>query len=217
MFDHNRSVKRAYDILFAGIGLLVLFPVLMIIAVLLFGSGFHNPLFLQKRIGLDGRIFVIFKFRTLRDRTCRPLSPRGLRFAETLSSILRITGLDELPQFINVLRGDMSLVGPRPHSLADHHRFAKHIPDYTARLAIKPGMTGWAQIQGWRGPVCSTDHLKARIACDLEYIRRQTPLFDCAILIRTVALPFRTLTRYRPQRQPQRALKPCLGRDRRLV
>lgn len=217
MFDHNRSVKRACDILFAGVGLLVLFPVLMIIAVLLFGSGFRNPLFLQKRVGFEGRIFVILKFRTLRDRTCRPLSARGLRFAETLSSILRITGLDELPQFINVLRGDMSLVGPRPHSLADHHRFAKHIPDYAARLAIKPGMTGWAQIQGWRGPVCSDDHLKARVACDLEYIRRQTPLFDCAILVRTAALPFRTLARYRAQHQPHRALKPCLGRDRRLV
>ena len=213
MFDHNRSVKRACDILFAGTGLLVLFPVLMIIAVLLFGSGFHNPLFLQKRVGFEGRIFVIFKFRTLRDRTCRPLSARGLRFADTLSSILRITGLDELPQFINVLRGDMSLIGPRPHSLADHYRFAKRIPDYAARLAIKPGMTGWAQIQGWRGPVCSDDHLQARITCDLEYIRRQTPLFDCSILIRTVVLPFRTLA----QRQPHRALKPCLGRDRRLV
>ena len=215
--DHNRSVKRACDFLFAGIGLLVLFPVLIIIALLLIGSGFRNPLFLQKRVGLDGRIFVIFKFRTIRDRTCRRLSARGLRFAETLSSILRITGLDELPQFINVLRGDMSLVGPRPHSLADHHRFADRIPDYATRLAIKPGMTGWAQIQGWRGPVCSTDHLQARIACDLEYIRRQTPLFDCTILIRTVALPIRTLTRYRAQRQLHRTLKPCLGRDRRLV
>lgn len=217
MLDHNRSVKRACDILFAGTGLLLLFPVLIIIAVLLFGSGFHNPLFLQKRVGFEGRIFVIFKFRTLRDRTCRPLSARGLRFAETLSSILRITGLDELPQFFNVLRGDMSLVGPRPHSLADHHRFAKRIPDYAARLAIKPGMTGWAQIQGWRGPVCSDDHLQARVARDLEYIQRQSTLFDCVILVRTVALPFRTLARYRPQRQPHRTLKPCLGRDRRLV
>lgn len=217
MSDLNQSVKRGWDILVAGIGLLVLFPVLMIIAVSLFGSGFHSPLFLQKRVGFEGRIFVIFKFRTLRDRTCRPLSPRGLRFAETLSSILRTTGLDELPQFINVLRGDMSLVGPRPHSLADHHRFAKRIPGYAARLAIKPGMTGWAQIQGWRGPICSEDHLQARVACDLEYIRRRTPLFDCAILMRTVGLPFRTLAQYRAQRQPHRGLKPCLGRDRRLV
>lgn len=195
----------------------MLLPVLMIIAVLLIGFGFHNPLFVQKRVGLEGRVFVIFKFRTLRDRTCRPLSVRGLQYAQKLSTILRITGLDELPQLINVLRGEMSLVGPRPHSLADHHEFAKRIPDYAARLAIKPGMTGWAQIQGWRGPVCSNDHLQARIACDLEYIRRQTPLFDCAILIHTVALPFRTLARYRAQRQPHRALKPCFSRDRRLV
>jgi lipopolysaccharide/colanic/teichoic acid biosynthesis glycosyltransferase len=220
MFDDNRSVKRACDLLFGGFGLVVLFPVLIAIAVLLIGCGFHNPIFVQKRVGRDGRIFVIFKFRTLRDRTCRPLSARGMRYAKRLSAILRITGLDELPQLINVLRGEMSLVGPRPHSLADHHRFAERVPGYTDRLIIKPGMTGWAQIHGWRGPVCSDDHLQARITCDLDYISRQTLLFDCAILARTVALPLQTLARNRSRRQPRQACRgprPCLCRDRRLV
>lgn len=190
----------------------------MVIAVLLIGFGFHNPLFVQKRVGLEGRVFVIFKFRTLRDRTCRPLSLRGLRYAQKLSTTLRITGLDELPQLINVLRGEMSLVGPRPHSLADHHKFAKRIPGYADRLAINPGMTGWAQIHGWRGPVCSDDHLQARIACDLDYISRQNLLFDCAILIRTIALPLQTLLgRYQARRQPCQGFRPCLGRNRRLV
>jgi lipopolysaccharide/colanic/teichoic acid biosynthesis glycosyltransferase len=220
MFDDNRSVKRACDLLFAGFGLVVLFPILIAIAVLLIGCGFHKPIFVQKRVGLDGRIFVIFKFRTLRDRTCRPHSARGLRYARTFSAMLRITGLDELPQLINVLRGEMSLVGPRPHSLGDHHRFAKRVPGYTDRLIIKPGMTGWAQIHGWRGPVCSDDHLQARIARDLDYISRQTLLFDCAILARTAALPLQTLARYRTRHQCRQACqgpKLCLCCDRRLV
>ena len=217
MSDDSRSVKRACDLLFAGFGLVVLFPILIAIAGLLIAFGFHNPLFLQKRVGRNGRVFVIFKFRTLRDHTCHPLSPRGLRYAKMLSAMLRITGLDELPQLINVLRGEMSLVGPRPHSLADHHRFAKRVPDYAGRLAIKPGMTGWAQIHGWRGPVCGDDHLQARIACDLAYISRKTLLFDFAILIRTIALPVKALTLNRARRRPCLGSTACIGRDRRLV
>jgi lipopolysaccharide/colanic/teichoic acid biosynthesis glycosyltransferase len=204
MSEDHRSFKRTCDLLFAGLGLLVLFPILLVISALLMGFGFHNPLFLQKRVGLGGRIFVIFKFRTLRDKTCRQRPQAVQRYADSFTTFLRITGLDELPQIFNVLRGEMALVGPRPHSLADHSQFSNGIPDYSNRLAVKPGMTGLAQIKGWRGPVCSADHLRARIACDLEYIARQSILLDCRILIRTLAVPLGKGT------QSCQRHKPCL-------
>ena len=131
--------------------------------------------------------------------------------------MLRLSGLDELPQLINVLKGEMSLVGPRPHSLVDDHNFTARIAGYADRLAIKPGMTGWAQIQGWRGPVCNEEHLRARITCDRQYIRRQNLLFDGFILIRTLALPFKTLGHSAPWQRPCQGLKPCLHCDRRQV
>lgn len=201
----------------AGIGLVVLSPVLVIIGAVLFGLGFNKPLFVQKRVGQNGRTFVIFKFRTLRDRTCRPLSPRVRRYAETFASLLRHSGLDELPQFINVLRGEMSLVGPRPHSLADHHSFARHIPDYAGRLVIKPGMTGWAQVQGWRGPVCTPDQLRGRLNCDLDYIARHSLALDVVILIRTAALPLKMLLRPARYRKNCLGPQPCLRCHRRMV
>lgn len=192
---HKECLKRLCDFMLAGIGLIALSPVLMAVAALLFGLGFNKPLFIQKRVGQNGETFVIFKFRTLRDKTCRPLSLRTRRYVDSFTSLLRLTGLDELPQFINVLRGEMSLVGPRPHSIADHRCFAELIPDYANRLAVKPGMTGWAQIQGWRGPICTADQLRGRINCDLNYIARHGLLRDAVILIRTAALPLKMLCR----------------------
>tara|TARA_B100000674_G_scaffold409476_1_gene357028 strand:+ start:2816 stop:3427 length:612 start_codon:yes stop_codon:yes gene_type:complete len=203
--------------LLAGIGLLVLLPMMILIAFLLASFGFSNPVFTQKRVGQDGRIFTIFKFRTLQDQGTRDLAPHALRHANRFTLFLRMTGLDELPQFINVLRGDMALVGPRPHSLADHCRFAARIPDYADRLAVKPGMTGLAQIRGWRGPVCNADHLSARTACDLDYIRRQSLAFDAVILLRTLALPFKMLAQLRSGQRFCHGPKPCIRCARRLT
>ena len=221
---HKRSLAkrdrwghRLFDMLLAGFGLLVFSPAFILITLLLFVHGFRKPIFLQKRVGLNGNIFVIVKFRTLRDRTCRVVCPTLLRSSKKLVSILRITGFDELPQFINVLRGDMSLVGPRPHSLADHRRFSASIADYRARLTIKPGMTGWAQIHGWRGPVCSPVHLKERLRCDLQYIVDHNPLLDCAILIRTALLPFKALIRFQCHHRSCDGIKPCLQCPQRPV
>lgn len=202
--------SRLFDMLLAGLGLLVFSPAFILIALLLLGHGFQKPIFLQKRVGLNGNVFVIIKFRTLRDGTCRTVGPALLRSSKKLVSILRITGFDELPQFINVLRGEMSLVGPRPHSLADHRRFSASIADYRDRLTIKPGMTGWAQIHGWRGPVCNSVHLKERLRCDLQYIARHNPVLDCAILIRTALLPLGALRRYHCRHRSCDGMKPCL-------
>ncbi|WP_052657688.1 sugar transferase [Thalassospira sp. HJ] len=214
---HDGCVRRLCDILLAAISLLVLFPIMILIALLLVGFGFSNPVFTQKRVGQAGRIFTIFKFRTLRDQGTRDLAPRVLRYANRFTLFLRMTGLDELPQFINVLRGDMALVGPRPHSLADHYLFTARIPDYADRLAVKPGMTGLAQIRGWRGPVCNADHLSARTTCDLDYIRRQSLAFDAVILVRTLALPFRTLAQLQSGQRSCNGPKPCLRCARRLI
>ena len=214
---YDGFAKRACDLILAGLGLILLSPVLVAIGVLLFGLGFNKPLFLQKRVGQHGRTFVIFKFRTLRNRTCRKVPPPILRGSKRFTLMLRLSGLDELPQLINVLKGEMSLVGPRPHSLVDDHNFTARIAGYADRLAIKPGMTGWAQVQGWRGPVCSEDHLHARITCDRQYIRRQNLLFDGFILIRTLALPFKTSGHSAPWQRPCHGLEPCLHCDRRQV
>ncbi|MBX2832246.1 MAG: sugar transferase [Rhodospirillales bacterium] len=173
----------------AGVGIIALFPIMMVITALLYGLGFNHPIFTQQRVGQGGRVFTILKFRTLRDQTCRPVSRLTSRLAKTFTSALRVSGFDELPQLFNIASGEMSLVGPRPHSLADHVQFSNSIAGYEARLAVKPGITGWAQICGWRGPVTTIDHLDARISHDLAYIKHGNIAFDGAILIATALLP----------------------------
>ena len=182
--------KRAFDIIVATVALLALAPVMIMIAAALRMLGFNRPIFTQHRVGRNATIFTIYKFRTLRDQTCRPVSPIITKSADLLTARLRISGLDELPQLFNVLRGEMSLVGPRPHSLADHALFSSTLPGYESRLTAKPGITGWAQINGWRGPVNDHQQLRARIAHDLDYISRQSARLDGTILLATALLPF---------------------------
>ncbi|WP_052066039.1 sugar transferase [Thalassospira australica] len=210
--------KRLCDLVFAGFGLITLSPIMLLIALMLYGSGFRRPVFIQPRVGLNGQIFTIIKFRTLRDETCRPVRPKMHRISNRFAALLRISGFDELPQLINVLRGEMSLVGPRPHNIADHTEFSTYIAGYDDRLATKPGITGLAQIYGWRGQVCSHDHLRARIAHDCAYVARHSTLLDMRILIRTMALPVTSLIATKTRHsQPCQNIKTCHHCNRRLV
>lgn len=200
--DRHYGLKRLCDLLISLLAIIVLAPVMIVISIVLIGLGFHHPIFRQKRVGRHATVFTIFKFRTLRDRTCRRSSAPIIRLSDQFTGWLRTSGLDELPQLINVIRGEMSLVGPRPHSVADHALFATSLPGYDARLAMRPGITGLAQIRGWRGPVDCHHHLRARTGCDLDYIADQNPLRDGIILFATVLLPLRRSSTSRlPARQ----------------
>jgi Undecaprenyl-phosphate glucose phosphotransferase len=182
----NRVLKRAFDLAIAG-GLLVGFlPLMAVIALAVRLTSPGPALLRQIRMGLDGREFRMLKFRTMRADAevdsgpvwAQPDDPRRTR----LGTFLRRFSLDELPQLFNVLRGDMSLVGPRPERPVFVEEFRRQVPGYMLRHKVKAGMTGWAQINGWRG----NTSLEKRIEYDLYYIERWSLTFDLTILVRTL-------------------------------
>lgn len=152
-------------------------------------------MFRQKRSGKDGKSFLIYKFRTMRENdeadTLPALDndPRCTRFG----SFLRWSCVDELPQLLNVLFGDMSLVGPRPHMLADTEHYAALIPNYMERLRIKPGLTGWAQVNGYRGATPELWMMEKRVEYDLWYIEHGNIWLDIKIIHKEFALFFKKI------------------------
>ena len=184
-FGLNIVVKRIMDVILASVGIVLIAPILAAIAILVKLTSPGPILYRQERCGLNGRSFMMLKFRTMRmdaeaggAQMTAADDPRKTR----LGSILRATNLDELPQLFNVLMGDMSLVGPRPERPVFVRKFKKSIPNYMARHAVKAGMTGWAQVNGWRG----NSSLRKRVQFDLYYITHWNPLFDIRILFLTV-------------------------------
>ncbi len=185
-FGLNIVVKRAMDVVLSLVALLVLSPLLVLIALVVKLTSPGPVLFRQVRCGLNGRSFQMLKFRSMRVDAEKETGavwavkddPRRTR----LGTFLRKTSLDELPQLINVLRGDMSLVGPRPERPEFIQKFSKTIPSYGARHAVKAGITGWAQVHGWRG----NTSLRKRIEFDLHYITHWSPWLDLRILWMTV-------------------------------
>ena len=181
----NVVVKRVMDILLASFGIVLLAPLIAAIAVLVKLTSPGPILYRQERCGLNGDSFQMLKFRTMRvnaedggPQMTKAKDPRKTR----LGAILRATNLDELPQLFNVLKGDMSLVGPRPERPVFVSQFRKSIPNYMARHAVKAGITGWAQVNGWRG----NSSLRKRVQFDLYYISHWNPFFDIRILFLTV-------------------------------
>jgi Undecaprenyl-phosphate glucose phosphotransferase len=181
----NVVVKRAMDILLASVALILVAPVMLLIAALIRLTSSGPILYRQERCGLNGQPFQMLKFRTMRVNA----EAAGPQMTATndprrtwLGAFLRATNLDELPQLFNVLWGDMSLVGPRPERPVFVRKFAKSIPNYMARHAVKAGMTGWAQVNGWRG----NSSLRRRVQFDLYYITHWNPLFDLRIMFLTV-------------------------------
>ena len=180
----NRIAKRVFDICVAGLSLLLLAPVMCALAVLVKLTSRGPVLFAQERMGIDGQLFHMYKFRTMKVDAEKD----GAKFATaedprrtSIGTFLRKTSLDEVPQFWNVLVGDMSLVGPRPERPVFIEEFKKQIPRYHLRHMVKSGITGWAQINGLRG----NTSIKDRIDYDLYYIENWSLMFDLKILLRT--------------------------------
>jgi Undecaprenyl-phosphate glucose phosphotransferase len=175
--------KRIFDFVFSGLGLLILSPFLFLISLGVKLSS-RGPIFYgQQRVGLDGKVFKMWKFRSMRfEKDAKPgwtieNDPRRTRFG----TFLRTTSLDELPQLWNVFVGNMSLVGPRPEQPHFVDEFKNNIPAYMQRHKMKAGITGWAQVNGWRGDTS----LISRIDCDIYYIKNWSIWFDVVILFMT--------------------------------
>ena len=148
-----------------------------------------SVIFKQRRYGLDGREIIVYKFRTMtvsEDSDHVMQATRNDRRVSKLGAFLRRTSLDELPQFINVLQGRMSVVGPRPHAVAHNEEYRPLIKGYMMRHKVNPGITGLAQVLGYRGETTSVDIMKKRVECDLEYLRNWSLALDLRIIVRTI-------------------------------
>jgi Undecaprenyl-phosphate glucose phosphotransferase len=184
--------KRLFDLVFAAIGLIALTPLIVVIAVLIGLEGEGPIFFLQRRYGFNQRPFRIIKFRTMRtldDGTIVPQAKRDDPRLTKLGRWLRRLNIDEIPQLFNVLTGDMSLVGPRPHALSHDHEYQRRISLYARRHNVKPGITGWAQINGYRGETDTEEKMRKRVEHDLFYIDNWSLWLDLKIIARTVLSP----------------------------
>ncbi len=182
------TIKRAFDILLAGLLLILLLPLFAIIAILIKLDSPGPVLFRQQRHGFNQESFSIYKFRTmttLEDGAHVQQATRQDSRVTRLGQFMRRWSIDELPQIINVLKGNMSLVGPRPHALAHDRVWGEKIALYARRHNVKPGITGWAQVNGFRGGIDADDQLRGRILCDLYYIDNWSIWLDIRILFAT--------------------------------
>ena len=186
-------VKRIEDVAISALCLLLTLPLMLVIALVIKLDSRGPALFKQKRLGANNLPFNLLKFRSMYLEQMDPLGQQPTRAGDPritrVGRFLRKMSLDELPQLINVLRGEMSLVGPRPHALADNLdgvSFARAIGEYPIRHRVKPGITGWAQVNGWRGEMTTIEHIRRRVEHDLYYIENWSLTFDLLILGRTV-------------------------------
>ncbi len=182
-------IKRAFDVVGASAALVLLSPLLLALAAAIRLDSPGPIFFLQRRGGFGRRTFLVCKFRTMTTLDDGGAITQAVKHDARLTRIggfLRRASLDELPQIWNVLRGEMSLVGPRPHALAHDKRFAKLDPDYRLRRRARPGITGLAQISGSRGPIESAEAIRTRTAYDLAYIARWSLWLDLQIIAKTI-------------------------------
>jgi len=189
IFGFNDFLKRSFDVVFSSLVLLLIsIPMLFIAAAVKLTS--PGPIiFKQVRYGLDGKRIFVWKFRSMStmdngDKVVQ--ATKGDARITKVGAFIRKTSLDELPQFINVLQGRMSVVGPRPHAVAHNEEYRKLIPYYMLRHKVKPGITGWAQINGYRGETDTLDKMEGRVDYDLDYIRNWSLLMDIKIVFLTV-------------------------------
>lgn len=181
--------KRSFDILFSLTVLTLLLPVFLVIALMVKLSSKGPVLFKQDRYGLDGKAIGVYKFRSMRvmeNAAKVTQATKGDPRITPVGGFLRRTSLDELPQFINVLKGEMSVVGPRPHAVVHNEEYRKKVDYYMLRHKVKPGITGWAQINGWRGETDTLEKMEKRIEYDLQYIRNWSIMWDIEIVFYTV-------------------------------
>lgn len=185
----NGWLKRAQDVVLSSLILLLISPLMLALAI---GVKLSSPgpiLFKQRRYGLDGREIYVFKFRTMTVCEDGPQIPQATRNDPRVTrfgNFLRRTSMDELPQFFNVLWGTMSIVGPRPHAVAHNEYYRQRIPGYMLRHKVRPGITGWAQINGWRGETETLEKMEKRVEYDLDYLRRWSLGLDLKIIYLTL-------------------------------
>lgn len=191
--DSNKLAKRIFDIIFSSFVLLLIFPWIFIFVSVMIKIQSSGPIFfLQERTGLDGKIFKCIKFRSMKvnndadEIQATKNDPRKFPFGD----FMRKTNIDELPQFINVFLGDMSVVGPRPHMLKHTAEYSKLINHFMVRHFAKPGITGLAQVSGFRGETRYIDQMEGRVKKDIEYIENWTFLLDLKIIVKTVTNMF---------------------------
>jgi exopolysaccharide biosynthesis polyprenyl glycosylphosphotransferase len=185
----ERAAKRVFDIAAATVGLMAIAPFLLAVSLAVWIESPGPILFRQTRGGFNGRAFQILKFRTMRVMEDGPTIIQATSNDHRLTRIgrwLRRSSVDELPQLINVLRGDMSLVGPRPHALAHDVQYSGLLSNYPYRHHVKPGLTGWAQVNGFRGETRTVSLMKQRVDLDLWYVTNWSFWLDLRILFRTV-------------------------------
>lgn len=187
------TAKRTEDVVVALAALVLLGPMMLLIALWIRLDSPGPALFRQRRVGLAGQEFPMLKFRTMYREPDEPggcrQATRGDARVTRVGGFLRCASFDELPQLFNVLRGDMSLVGPRPHApgtCAAGRPFEVVVPFYPARHRVRPGMTGLAQVRGWRGETDTEEKIIHRVQCDLEYIGGWTVTLDLVLLARTL-------------------------------
>jgi exopolysaccharide biosynthesis polyprenyl glycosylphosphotransferase len=186
----NRFLKRFIDFAIALPVMLIVFPILALIVFIAQRLQSPGPLFhVQNRAGMQNRQFQIYKFRTMHDgngELSRQASEVDARVYQ-LGKLFRKLSIDEVPQFWNVLRGDMSIVGPRPHLIEHNQQFSKFMGNYHVRTFVKPGITGLAQVRGFRGEARNNADIENRVACDIEYLENWNLSLECAIIVRTFA------------------------------
>lgn len=185
----NSWIKRISDIVLAACIQIMLLPIMLVIAIAVKMSSPGPIIFRQRRYGLYGEQIIVYKFRsmTVTDDGAKVVqATKGDARVTRVGAFLRRTSLDELPQFINVLQGRMSIVGPRPHAVAHNEQYRKLIKGYMLRHKVKPGITGWAQVNGLRGETETLDKMEARVRFDLDYLRNWSLWLDLKIIVRTV-------------------------------
>jgi len=185
--------KKFIDFCVAMGALLFLLPALLTIALLIKIDSPGPVFFRQRRTGLDGRMFHIYKFRSMTvaedgDRVVQ--AKANDQRVTRIGRLLRRTSVDEIPQLLNIVKGDMSLVGPRPHALSHDQEFASIVPDYNARFQTRPGLTGLAQVNGYRGEIVTRNDIEKRVAYDVEYIESWSIWLDIMTILKTVPCLF---------------------------
>lgn len=199
MLGISRFNKRVTDIVLSLVFLIVLSPLLMLIALVIKLDSPGSILFKQRRYGLNGEEILVYKFRSMKvceDGAQVPQAQKNDPRITPFGAFLRRTSADELPQFLNVLEGSMSIVGPRPHAVAHNETYRKLIPGYMMRHKVKPGITGWAQVNGLRGETETLDKMRSRIEYDIDYIRNWSLHLDLIIMLRTMIVLVRDKNAY---------------------
>lgn len=185
----SQFIKRTFDILVSGIFICLIFPFIYIIVGLLIKGTSKGPIiFKQKRNGLHGKEFWIYKFRSMRENEESDEQQATKEDARKtkIGNFMRRTNIDEIPQFLNVFLGDMSIVGPRPHMVKHTKEYSKQVDNFMVRHWVKPGITGWSQVTGLRGEIKNTDQIAKRVEGDIWYIEHWSFALDIRIIFMTI-------------------------------